>query len=227
MVVCELLIAVASFVAEHRLQARGLQQLWHVGFSSCGSWALDRRLSSCDTQAWLLHGMWDLPGSGLQPVSPALAGGFLTTAPPGKTLKQLLFNANLFFFFFCFVFLFINLFIYLFLAALGLVAARGLSLVAESGGYSSLRCEGFSLRWLLLLRSTGSRHKGFSSSGTWAQLLRRMWDIPRPGLEPVSPALAGGFLTTATPGKSPKHLFLMQQLPGRAVFSQSHCFIIY
>ena len=28
--------------------------------------------------------MWDLPGSGLEPVSVALAGGFLTTAPPGK-----------------------------------------------------------------------------------------------------------------------------------------------
>ena len=28
--------------------------------------------------------MWDLPGQGLEPVPPALAGGFLTTAPPGK-----------------------------------------------------------------------------------------------------------------------------------------------
>ena len=28
--------------------------------------------------------MWDLPGPGLEPVSPALAGGFSTTAPPGK-----------------------------------------------------------------------------------------------------------------------------------------------
>ena len=28
-----------------------------------------------------------------------------------------------------------------------------------------------------------------------------MWDLPRPGLEPVSPALGGGFLTTAPPGK--------------------------
>ena len=28
--------------------------------------------------------MWDLPGPGLKPVSPALAGGFLTTVPPGK-----------------------------------------------------------------------------------------------------------------------------------------------
>ena len=28
--------------------------------------------------------MWDLPGPGLKPMSPALAGGFLTTEPPGK-----------------------------------------------------------------------------------------------------------------------------------------------
>ena len=29
--------------------------------------------------------MWDLPGPGLKPVSPALEGGFLITAPPGKS----------------------------------------------------------------------------------------------------------------------------------------------
>ena len=29
-----------------------------------------------------------------------------------------------------------------------------------------------------------------------------MWDLPRPGLEPVSPVLAGGFLTTVPPRKS-------------------------
>ena len=29
--------------------------------------------------------MWDLPGPGLEPMSPALAGGFLTTAPRGKS----------------------------------------------------------------------------------------------------------------------------------------------
>ena len=40
-----------------------------------------------------------------------------------------------------------------------------------------------------------------SSCGSWAQLLRGMWDLPRPGLEPVSPALAGRFSTTASPGK--------------------------
>ena len=40
-----------------------------------------------------------------------------------------------------------------------------------------------------------------SSCGSRAQLLRGMWDLPRPGLEPVSPALAGRLPTTAPPGK--------------------------
>ena len=41
-------------------------------------------------------------------------------------------------------------FINLFLARWVFVAARGLSLVATNGGYSSLQCAGFSLRWLLV-----------------------------------------------------------------------------
>ena len=61
-----------------------------------------------------------------------------------------------------------------------------------------------------------------------------MWDLPRPGLEPVSPALAGRFSTTAPPGKPPTNSFsykplgvgglsfinsriLMQGFPGGAV----------
>ena len=113
-----------------------------------------------------------------------------------------------FFFFFP-----VNLFIYFWLRWV-FVAARRLSLVAASRGYSSLWRVGFSLQWLLLLWSMGSRHAGFSSCGsqvlehrlrscgTWALLLRGMWDLPGPGIEPVSPALAGGFLTTVPPGKS-------------------------
>ena len=56
------------------------------GLSSCGSQALERRLSNCGARASFLRGMWDLPGPGLEPVSPALAGGFLTTVPAGKPL---------------------------------------------------------------------------------------------------------------------------------------------
>ena len=43
---------------------------------------------------------------------------------------------------------------------LSFIAARGLSLVEASRDYSLLQCVGFSLWWLLLLQSTGSRHAG-------------------------------------------------------------------
>ena len=62
------LTIVASLVEEHRLQMR--------------------RLSSCGSRAQLLRGMWDLPRTGLEPVSPALAGRFSTTAPPGKPTHE-------------------------------------------------------------------------------------------------------------------------------------------
>ena len=67
-------------------------------------------------------------------------------------------------------FFLINLFICFWLCWV-FVAVRGFSLVAVSGGYSSLQCMGFSLQWLLLLWSTGSRHTGFSSCGPQAQQL--------------------------------------------------------
>ena len=54
------------------------------GLSSCGLRTLERRLSSCGAWPQLLRGMWDLPGPELESVCPALAGRFLTTAPPGK-----------------------------------------------------------------------------------------------------------------------------------------------
>ena len=66
--VCGPLTVAASLVVEHRLQTR--------------------RLSSCGSRGQLLHGMWDPPRPGLEPVSPALAGRFSTTAPPGKPLSR-------------------------------------------------------------------------------------------------------------------------------------------
>ena len=36
--------------------------------------------------------MWYLPGKGIEPVSPALAGGFLTTVPPGKPKPGIFLN---------------------------------------------------------------------------------------------------------------------------------------
>ena len=59
---------------------------------TCGAWALTTwasvvaacGLSSCSSRALLLHIMWDLPRSGIEPVSPELAGLFLTIRPPEK-----------------------------------------------------------------------------------------------------------------------------------------------
>ena len=99
------------------------------------------------------------------------------------------------------------------------LAMCGLSLVAANGGYSSLQCVGFSLRWLLLLWSTGFSSCGswalesrLSSCGAWAQLLCGMWDLPGPGLKPMCPALAGRFLTTVPPGKPHFTIFKFETL---------------
>ena len=42
---------------------------------------------------------------------------------------------------------------------------------------------------------------GFSRCGAWGLLFYGMWDLPRPRIKPVSPALRVGFLTTGPPGK--------------------------
>ena len=53
-----------------------------------------RRLSSHGSRAQPLRGMWDLPRPGLEPVSPAPAGRFSTTAPPGKPLIYFYFELD-------------------------------------------------------------------------------------------------------------------------------------
>ena len=115
-------------------------------------------------------------------------------------------NSMIFFFFFFKEFLyFYYLFIYFWLCWV-FVSVQELSLVVASGGHSSSWCAGLSLSQPLLLQSTGSRRAGSVNYGSRAQSLHGMWDLPRPGLEPVSPVLAGRFSTTAPPGK-PNDLF--------------------
>ena len=86
---CRLLIAVASLVAEHRLQgtraSEVVARVLEPGLSSCGPWAL------------FFLGMWDLPGLGIKPVSPALPSRFFPTEPPGKSLYVLMNKENKFF----------------------------------------------------------------------------------------------------------------------------------
>ena len=67
-----------------RLQGAWASVVAARGLSSCASQALEHRLRSCAAWAQLLCAMWDLPGPGIEPVSPALADRFPTTEPPGK-----------------------------------------------------------------------------------------------------------------------------------------------
>ena len=62
----------------------GAQALGCMGFSSCGMWAQKLQLLCSGAQAQLLRGIWDLRRSGIKPMSPELAGGCITTEPPGK-----------------------------------------------------------------------------------------------------------------------------------------------
>ena len=56
--------------------ARRLQYLWHTG-------------SVFVAHGLLLRRMWNLSGSGIKPMSPALAGRFLSIVPPGKSSPKL------------------------------------------------------------------------------------------------------------------------------------------
>ena len=53
-------------------------------------------LSSCGAWAQLLHGVWNIPESGMEAVSPALAGKFFTTEPPGQPLCSVFKSAAFF-----------------------------------------------------------------------------------------------------------------------------------
>ena len=73
-VVCRLLTVVTS-----------LQSMGSCALRSCDLRALQYRFSSCGTWALLPCSMWNIPGSEIEPASPALASRFLTTGPPGKS----------------------------------------------------------------------------------------------------------------------------------------------
>ena len=73
-----------SLTAKHKLWGMWASVVVTGGLSRCGSRALEHGLSSCGAQAWLPCDMCDLSESVSEPISPALAGGFLTLEPPGE-----------------------------------------------------------------------------------------------------------------------------------------------
>ena len=101
----------------------------------------------------------------------------------------------------------IYLFIYLFLAVLGLrFCARAFSSWGKRGPlFIAVRGPLIIAAYVVAEQRLQTRR--LSSCGSRAQLLRGMWDLPRPGLEPVSPALPSRLSTTAPPGKPRVYYF--------------------
>ena len=114
----------------------------------------------------------------------------------GFSMYSIMSSANSDSFFFL-----IFIYLYLFLAVLGLrFCARALSSCSKRGPlFIAVRGP------LTFVASPVAEHKlqtrRLSNCGSRAQLLRGMWDPPRPGLEPVFPVSAGRFSTAAPPGK--------------------------
>ena len=182
------------------------------GLSSCGSRDPECRLSSCGAWAWLLCSRWDLPGPGIEPVSPALAGGFPTTAPPGKSSHsilnspfELLLGLNSFFFK-----IFIYLAVFFFVADVGsFLAVHGL---LQHAGFSLVVACGFFLCLVVVRGTWAPGHTGSVVFSTRALLLRHSssavvaYGLSCPMaygiLVPQSPVLQGRFFTTGPPGRS-------------------------
>ena len=80
-----LFIAVTSLV-EHYLSVHGL--------SSHGMQALGAGLVVVAHGFSCFRGIWNLPGPGIKPTSPALTGGLLSILPSGKSLSFLLYEVN-------------------------------------------------------------------------------------------------------------------------------------
>ena len=115
-----------------------------------------------------------------------------------------------------FFFFFFNFHLLTFLLSWVFAAARTFLWLRRAGATLQLRCADFSLQWRILLQSMGCRCRGsvavahglrsFSPQAPenrlkWALLLCYMWDLPRPGIEPMSPASVGGFFASEPPGK--------------------------
>ena len=94
-----------------------------------------------------------------------------------------------------------NNFIYLFWGTPGLRCCVGFSLAAGSGGHARVVVCGLLIVMAPLVAECQLWSTGRVVVTHRPELLRSRWDPPRPGIEPVSPALAGWFLTTEPPGK--------------------------
>ena len=108
------------------------------------------------------------------------------------------------------VYMYLNMYIWL---CWVFVATQFFSSCGKQGLLSSCGAWAFYCSGISCCRTQTLEHEGFicfssqalerrlRSCGARASLLCGMWDLPRPGIKPVSPALASGFFTTEPPRK--------------------------
>ena len=80
--------------------------------------------------------------------------------------------------------------------------SQAFSSCGEQGLLSKMRCLGFLRHRLPTAAASLAAEHGVY--GTQAQSPGGVWNLPRPGIEPMSPTLVGGLLTTEPQGKSRK-----------------------
>ena len=115
------------------------------------------------------------------------------------------------------------------------VVCRLLILAASLAAEHGLQCvwaSALAARGLQQCSSRAVAHR-FNSCGARANLLLGMWDLPRSGIKPVAPALAGGFSTTEPPGKPQNFLpfkdsLMTSGLPGASpILNRGETLFIY
>ena len=99
------------------------------------------------------------------------------------------------------------------------IAAYGLSLVMVSGSCSPVAVHGLLIAVASLVSEYGLQCAQAQQVQRTGQLSCSMWNIPRPGIEPMLPALAVRFLTTRKPGQSQENI----QKPSKLFRSQRRC----
>ena len=90
---------------------------------------------------------------------------------------------------------------------------------AQHGTGSGVWVSVVAARGLDSCHSRAAGHRLYSC-GPWAQLHFGMWDLPRPGIEPMSPALADGFFNNELPGM-PYYGFI-----NSTIWNLTSCFLI-
>ena len=151
------------------------------------------------------------------PSTPFLsASSYSCSHSPDITVRHSGLNGSFFIIFFKFI--------YLFLAVLGLHFCATVFPSCGEWGPLFIAMRGPFTITASLVVEHGLQTCRLSNCGSRAQLLRSMWDLPGPGLEPVSPALAGRLSTTVPPGKPGAEWFLMHlPVTGHPVRSPPQC----